>query len=168
MSTKSLRALVRAFALIGGLALITGPVSAGPGHPPHPKGPGHPPGHHAKGPKKPHKPRTPAERKARVEKHKKWAKARRANREQWRMQRKTRVKALRHRLHRILKGKPIRPAVRNELKAHYRRTAHLNRLKEVAAEKENDEAIERIDTLLQKEQARHDAFLAKQGQEESP
>jgi chromosome segregation ATPase len=51
------------------------------------------------------------------------------------------------------------PAAVNEMKTHARRMAHLNRAKAVAAAEGRDDLVARIDTLIGKEQARHDRVM---------
>ena len=101
----------------------------------------------------------PAERAARLERYHKWAKDWRERRE---THKKARLKRLHYRLNRVLKGAPITEAVRRELSTHARRLARLYRLKEVAVEKEDEDAVMRIDDLVHRENARHEHWLEEQ------
>jgi hypothetical protein len=103
------------------------------------------------------RPLGPEEHKARLERYQKWAKDWRARRE---VHRKARIKRLRYRLHRVLKGAPIPETVRAELTTHARRMARLYRLKELAVEREDEEALTRIDGLLRREGSRHERWLS--------
>lgn len=102
-------------------------------------------------------PRTPEERKARLERHKKWSKDWHTRRDQ---HKKARIKRLRYRLHRALAGKPIPEPVRAELDAHARRMARLYRLKELAVAKEDEGAIEQVEALVRRENARHERWIS--------
>ena len=51
------------------------------------------------------------------------------------------------------------PAVRAELKVHARRIARLNQLRKLAEQEHKDKLIERIDKLIEKENARHQKHM---------
>lgn len=149
--------LTRVIALLGVLALVVSPAFAHPGKRPH---------KHPHGPQKAQKMKerwkdaTPEQRQEWREKNRKWVENHKAARAKWREARNIRVRALKRRLHRQLNGRPLTAAVKNELKIHAHRVARLNRLKVVAAEKENDEAVARIDELLEKERNRHEGWFS--------
>jgi len=103
--------------------------------------------------------RSPEQRKARLDRHKKWAKDWRGRRE---LNKKARGKRLRYRLHRALEGKPIPEPVRAELELHARRMARLYRLKELAVGKEDEAAIDRVEALVRRENARHERWIGDQ------
>ena len=153
---KFLGLLGRLIALIGVLALLVSPAFAHPGKRPHK----HPHGaQKVKKVKERWKDATPEQRQEWRQKHRKWVKNHKAGRATWRKARTARVKALKRRLHRQLKGRPITKAVTAELRVHNRRMARLNRLKVVATEKEDDDAVARIDELIGKEQTRHQGWF---------
>jgi hypothetical protein len=52
-------------------------------------------------------------------------------------------------------GPKLRGQIRGEFEVHGRRMARLKRIQAVAAEKENFDAVEKIDVLIAREQARH-------------
>ena len=53
------------------------------------------------------------------------------------------------------------PPVRNELRAHARRSAQLDRIEAIAKEKDNDKLVDRVKELRKKEDERHEARLEK-------
>jgi bacterioferritin (cytochrome b1) len=69
--------------------------------------------------------------------------------------------ALRARANTAPKGQPMSEALKEEVKRHARRLARLERAKDVAEEKEDDAAIERVNKLVGKENARHDRWLTR-------
>jgi hypothetical protein len=59
-----------------------------------------------------------------------------------------------------LKGSPMSTAMREELKHHARRLARLERVKDVADEANDADSVARADKLIEKENARHDKWMA--------
>jgi hypothetical protein len=59
-----------------------------------------------------------------------------------------------------LKGQPMSEAMKQELKRHARRLARLERVKDVAKASADSEATARVDTLIDKENARHTKWMA--------
>lgn len=91
-----------------------------------------------------------------LERIKRQAAERKAKRQQRAADRR---KALRKTMNKWLKGGPITPAVRDELRDHARRVARLLRLQELAASRNDYDTVKRVERLLARENSRHDRFL---------
>lgn len=90
------------------------------------------------------------------------AKARAAERKEKRDERRKEAREqLRERVKAALKGRSMDPALREELERHARRSARLNRVEELAARAEDEDALARVEKLLAKEKQRHDAWMSK-------
>ncbi len=83
---------------------------------------------------------------------------RKATRKQRRAAKRARAKA---RALRSLRGKKITPAFREEFRRHARRTARLQRIREMAGDSGDRKMVAKVDALTVRENARHDRFLAK-------
>jgi hypothetical protein len=59
-----------------------------------------------------------------------------------------------------LRGQPMSEAMKEELSRHARRLARLERIKAVALEAKDTAVVERVTTLIEKENARHDKFTS--------
>ena len=59
-----------------------------------------------------------------------------------------------------LKNQPMAQAMKEELSRHAKRVARIMRVKEVAEGEKDADAVTRADKLLQKEQERHDKWMA--------
>jgi len=68
--------------------------------------------------------------------------------------------ALKKKVSTALKGQPMAVAMKQELERHARRLARLERVKDLAEEAKDTEATERVQKLLDKENARHDKWMA--------
>ena len=86
-------------------------------------------------------------------KFKEWKDARKAKAKDVRAEVKKKVEA-------ALKGKPMANAMKEEIKRHARRIARLERAKSVAGEANDTDTVGRVDKLIEKENARHDKWLA--------
>lgn len=73
---------------------------------------------------------------------------------------KTQREVLRAKVKGALNGQPMTEAMRQELKRHARRIARLERIKTVAQDAKDDASADRADKLIEKENARHDKFMA--------
>ncbi|MDI1479483.1 hypothetical protein [Polyangium sp. y55x31] len=94
-----------------------------------------------------------ADQKAREEKHKAKKEARKAKSKEER-------EALKKKVSTALKGQPMATAMKQELERHARRLARLERVKDLAEEAKDTEATERVQKLLDKENARHEKWMA--------
>ncbi|MBK9262654.1 MAG: hypothetical protein IPM54_22975 [Polyangiaceae bacterium] len=87
-----------------------------------------------------------------------------AKRKAWKEARKAKVKEhraeIKKKVEAALKGKPMATAMKEELKRHARRLARLERAKSVADEAKDSETVTRVDKLIEKENARHDKWMA--------
>jgi hypothetical protein len=87
-----------------------------------------------------------------------------AKRKEWKETRKAKAKEVRaevkKKVEAALKGKPFAAPMREELQRHARRLARLDRAKSVAAEANDTETVTRVDKLIEKENARHDKWMA--------
>jgi hypothetical protein len=81
-----------------------------------------------------------------------WVESWRKHQDRHRMMRQRRLHL---QLNRVLNGAPIPAEVRTELAENARRTARLNRLKELAILKQDAKALEKVQQLLKREHARH-------------
>ena len=88
-----------------------------------------------------------------VAKRKEWKEARKAKAKEVRAEVKKQVEA-------ALKGKPMIAGMKEEVKRHARRIARLERVKSVADEAKDTETVTRVDKLIEKENARHDKWMA--------
>jgi hypothetical protein len=86
-------------------------------------------------------------------KRKEWKEARKAKAKEVRAEVKKKVEA-------ALKGKPMVTAMREELQRHARRLARLDRVKTVASEANDTDTVTRVDKLIEKENARHNKWMA--------
>ena len=84
---------------------------------------------------------------------KEWKEARKVKAKDVRAEVKKKVEA-------ALKGKPMANAMKEEIKRHARRIARLERAKSVAGEANDTETVGRVDKLIEKENARHDKWMA--------
>jgi len=82
-----------------------------------------------------------------------------AARKEWRSKLPERRKKARRHLKKKWGGLLKFPAVRQELKLHARRLARLQRVRFVATQVEDTEAVARVDKLIVKEKARHQAHM---------
>jgi hypothetical protein len=99
---------------------------------------------------------TPEDEKAKeaaAAKRKEWKDARKAKAKDMRAEAKKKVEA-------ALKGQPMAMAMKEELKRHARRLARLERAKGVADEAKDTDTVTRVDKLIEKENARHDKWMA--------
>lgn len=69
--------------------------------------------------------------------------------------------ALKAKLGKKLAGKPAPAALKEELKRHARRLARLERIEALAKDEKDEDAEARVKKLIDKENARHDKFMAK-------
>lgn len=87
-----------------------------------------------------------------------------AKRKEWKEARKAKAKDVRadvkKKVEAALKGKPLVAPMREELQRHARRLARLDRAKTVATEANDTETVTRVDKLIEKENARHDKWMA--------
>jgi hypothetical protein len=87
-----------------------------------------------------------------------------AKRKEWKEKRKATIKDVRAEVKKqveaALKGKPMEAGMKEELKRHAQRTARLERAKSVADEAKDADTVARVDKLIEKENARHDKWLA--------
>jgi len=128
------------------LALVTSPASGHQG-----TAPKHDAHRHRKAPDKPTAKQL-EKRRARVMKRATERKQRRTQRQ------RDRRRALRRRVAKRLKGSPITPAIKDELRTHARRVAHLRQIRFVAATETDDETIAAVDRVLARENARHERW----------
>ena len=68
----------------------------------------------------------------------------------------------------MLGGKPIPAAVLAELRHHARRVARLHRLKQLAIDQQDGDALERSERLLSREHARHATRMWQQPADQTP
>ena len=84
--------------------------------------------------------------------------------EKVRAERKERAKKdrdeLKKKVQEKLANRPMAQAMKEELARHARRVARILRVKEVAQTENDDDAVQRADKLLAKENARHDKWMA--------
>ncbi len=87
-----------------------------------------------------------------------------AKRKEWKETRKAKAKEVRaevkKKVEAALKGKPMATAMREELQRHARRLARLDRAKSVATDAKDTDTATRVDKLIEKENARHDKWMA--------
>ena len=69
--------------------------------------------------------------------------------------------ALRAKVVAALKGHPMTQAMTEEVKNHARRLARLERVKDLAEDAKDTDAAARVDKLIAKENARHEAWMTK-------
>jgi small-conductance mechanosensitive channel len=68
---------------------------------------------------------------------------------------------LRARVMASLKGHPMSQAMREEIKRNAQRLARLERIKDLAEDAKDSDAMARVDKLIAKESARHDRWMEK-------
>jgi len=87
-----------------------------------------------------------------------------AKRKEWKEARKAKAKDVRaevkKKVEEVLKGKPLEAPFKEELQKHARRLARLDRAKSVADEAKDADTVTRVDKLIEKENARHDKWMA--------
>jgi hypothetical protein len=79
-----------------------------------------------------------------------------------------RKKALRKSMNKWLKGGPITPEVREELRTHAHRVARLLRVQELAANRGDYDTVKRVERLVTRENSRHERFLRDFGRPPRP
>jgi hypothetical protein len=87
-------------------------------------------------------------------------KANKEKRDQRKAKAKDEREAAKKKVSAALKGQPMAQAMKQELERHARRLARLWRVKELADEGEDKDAVGRVDKLIEKENARHDKWMA--------
>lgn len=68
---------------------------------------------------------------------------------------------LKGKVQKALKGKAMHPSLKEELKRHARRLARLERIQAVATASKDDDTIDRVKKLIEKENARHEKWMSK-------
>src|SRR5262245_55420384 len=74
--------------------------------------------------------------------------------------RKTQQEAERAKIADRLHGQPMSEAIKEEMSRHARRLARLERIKALATEAKDTAVVDRVNKLIEKENARHDKFAA--------
>lgn len=68
---------------------------------------------------------------------------------------------LKTKVQKALKGKAMHPSLKEELKRHARRLARLERIQAVATASKDDDTVDRVKKLIEKENDRHEKWMSK-------
>ena len=77
------------------------------------------------------------------------------------LRRKSQQEVERAKIAAALRGQPMSEPMQQELKRHARRLARLERIKAIAIEAKDSAVVDRVNKLIEKENARHDKFTTR-------